>query len=360
MDLVAEVARTISGGGRALVVRNTVERAREAAAALEAVFPGEVTLTHSRFLAKDRAAKDIGLLNRFGPPERATHRPDRHVVVATQVVEQSLDVDFDVLFTDIAPIDLVLQRVGRMHRHERIRPAAVARPRVLLTGVITATREAPTFPAGSEAVYGRWALLRSVAALAGLATLDLPRDIARLVREAYDSEAATPWPNAVDEAWSEWSAKQAAREYRARSFVLPSPDSRGRALNGWLDGSSGADETHQRAAVRDGEFNLEVVVLVRDAAGDLVIPETRQRVDSATVPSYTIAQAMAGCTLRLPVALSRGRMEAALWAVTPPAWAEAPMVCQYPLLVLDEQGHGAVGNRKVHYDRRRGLEEQRA
>jgi CRISPR-associated endonuclease/helicase Cas3 len=53
-------------------------------------------------------------------------------LVATQVVEQSLDVDFDLLVTDLAPVDVLLQRLGRLHRHPRPRPAGFESPRALV------------------------------------------------------------------------------------------------------------------------------------------------------------------------------------------------------------------------------------
>ncbi len=109
-----------------------------------------VTVTHSRFLAADRAAKDAELQERFGP--RGHGRPDRHIVVASQVVEQSLDIDFDLLVTDLAPVDLMLQRMGRLHRHPRKRPKRLTRARCLVTGVDwQATPPRPV--KGSRAVY---------------------------------------------------------------------------------------------------------------------------------------------------------------------------------------------------------------
>ncbi|MEK8106497.1 hypothetical protein NKG94_16995 [Micromonospora sp. M12] len=114
-------------------------------------------------MAVDRAAKDRWLRDTFGPPGSG-NRPHRHVVVASQVAEQSLDIDFDLLVTDLAPIDLVLQRIGRLHRH----PATVARSardtRVLghWCGLST---EPPQPVAGSRRVYQLAMLLRGAAVL---------------------------------------------------------------------------------------------------------------------------------------------------------------------------------------------------
>ncbi len=165
--LVALLRRRLSDGGCAVVIRNTVGRVQQTADRLVAEFGDDhVTVTHSRFLACDRARLDNGLLRRFGPPGPDTERPDLHVVVASQVVEQSLDVDFDLMITDIAPIDLVLQRMGRLHRHVRPRPAAVKQPRCVLTGVEDWTATPVRAVAGSRRVYSEHTLLRAVALLA--------------------------------------------------------------------------------------------------------------------------------------------------------------------------------------------------
>ncbi|MFF7415428.1 CRISPR-associated helicase Cas3' [Streptomyces lydicus] len=85
----------------------------------------DVVLLHSLFLERDRARIQQRLLTALGPhPDeqlRAAHanphRPDRLIVVGTQTLEQSLDIDFDILYSDLAPIDLLLQRRGRLWRH---------------------------------------------------------------------------------------------------------------------------------------------------------------------------------------------------------------------------------------------------
>ncbi|MGC5411567.1 CRISPR-associated helicase/endonuclease Cas3, partial [Streptomyces sp. DT225] len=142
MDVLTErLADELEGGGCALVVRNTVKRVLETAKALRARFgDGNVTVAHSCFVDVDRAAKDADLLTRFGPPGTAQGRPSGpHIVVASQVAEQSLDVDFDLLVTDLCPVDLLLQRMGRLHRHQRgadqqDRPERLRRARCLVTG----------------------------------------------------------------------------------------------------------------------------------------------------------------------------------------------------------------------------------
>lgn len=106
-------------GGCIAWIRNTVSDAQEAATTLRTLGV-EVDLLHARYTRVDRNHKEEALLSHYGKPSPDNpNRPRARVVVATQVIEQSVDVDFDAMLTDIAPIDLLLQRSGRLHRHER-------------------------------------------------------------------------------------------------------------------------------------------------------------------------------------------------------------------------------------------------
>jgi CRISPR-associated endonuclease/helicase Cas3 len=100
-------------------IRNTVADAMNAYERLsKTISPENITLFHARFALRDRLDKETQVLGTFGEDSKQQDRRGR-LMIATQVAEQSLDVDFDVLITDLAPIDRVLQRAGRLQRHVR-------------------------------------------------------------------------------------------------------------------------------------------------------------------------------------------------------------------------------------------------
>jgi len=124
-DAADMAIRAARAGARVLVLRNTVDRARETWAACndkapEAVFDldGIATLHHSRFAVEDRARLDARVEELFGKDSVA----GGVILGGTQTLEQSLDIDADFLVTDLCPMDVLLQRIGRLHRHPRIRP----------------------------------------------------------------------------------------------------------------------------------------------------------------------------------------------------------------------------------------------
>lgn len=213
--LTAALRDALADGGCAVVIRNTVARVQATADRLVEEFGSDnVTVAHSRFLAVDRARLDAELIRRFGPPGATTDRPAQHVVVASQVVEQSLDVDFDLMVTDLAPVDLVLQRLGRLHRHDRERPERLCEPRVLLTGVDDWAAAPVRATPGSRRVYGEYPLLRSAALLTWAKTITIPTDIAPLVQAAYGDGELGP------------SAGKRRCRSRARSSMSRSPTDR--------------------------------------------------------------------------------------------------------------------------------------
>ena len=129
--LIAEQAIAMTEhGGCICVLANTVREAQDIYQELKkrADQETETMLFHARFTMERRNAIEQRCLHLFGR-NAGTARPKRAILVATQVVEQSLDLDFDGMITELAPIDLLLQRAGRVHRHrERQRPQGMEQP----------------------------------------------------------------------------------------------------------------------------------------------------------------------------------------------------------------------------------------
>lgn len=283
--------------GCAAIICNTVGRAQEMHAFLSEQFGEEhVILTHSRFTATHRAEQEELLVSKLGKKAHYSEadgedssRPHRLIVVGTQVIEQSLDLDFDVMITDFAPVDLVLQRMGRLHRHDSRssseRTPAYRKPVCYVRGVETfgSQDKRPRFPDGSKAVYEPKILFSSYAQL--LPHFDgepirIPADISPLVQKSYQKsmsdEIPKSWAGGYMSAEQEYLQNQKNAITRASNYLLrvPTPDDRTMAdcMQHLLkpDDLRFSDEQIGEAKVRDTDASLEVIAIVveRDQPGN--------------------------------------------------------------------------------------------
>ena len=117
---IEEIIVNSASSGRCVCwIRNTVDETMDAYEALKGrIDPSRLILFHARFAMGDRLLIEEKVLKAFGKPSGFKDRKEK-VLIATQVVEQSLDLDFDVMISDLAPMDLIIQRAGRLHRHRR-------------------------------------------------------------------------------------------------------------------------------------------------------------------------------------------------------------------------------------------------
>jgi CRISPR-associated endonuclease/helicase Cas3 len=186
--VVEKVREFVDPGGCVAVICNTVGRAQglyEALRAAQLVPDEDLILFHARFPFSSRKVIEENVLARFD--KAGASRPERAVVVATQVIEQSLDLDFDAMISDLAPVDLLLQRAGRLHRHHRpARPEHLARPTLTLTR--PATQDGAPQWHNDGYVYEPYVLLRSLLTLRGRDAISVPGDVPCLIAEVYDSQ----------------------------------------------------------------------------------------------------------------------------------------------------------------------------
>lgn len=194
-EVLVHLKRTLNAGGAAAWVRNTVDDVLAAAAMAQAAGI-EPIVFHARFAQADRQAIENRVLDLFGPTSKAADRAGK-LVIATQVIEQSLDLDFDQLASDLAPIDLIIQRAGRMRRHARTdRPQDASEALLVLSPDPGANADANWLKRllpGAAAVYAHagvmWRTARELAAWRKLLT---PDDVRDLVEAVYAGTECPP------------------------------------------------------------------------------------------------------------------------------------------------------------------------
>ena len=204
-------------GASVLVICNAVDEAIAAHDALTSARPsGTVHLFHARFAQVDRLAIEDDVLTRFGREAKEESRAG-HVLVATQVVEQSVDLDFDLVISDLAPIDLLIQRAGRLWRHIDLRPQT-ARPTPRPTLMIVSPNPGAVDKADwlgaclgkAAGVYQNAGIMwRSARTIFGKGRIRAPDDLRPMIEAVYGADSE-PVPRPLVAAEQKGAGKEGA------------------------------------------------------------------------------------------------------------------------------------------------------
>lgn len=235
----ARIVDALAHGAAIGVVCNLVDHAQRMARDLRAMSV-EVDLFHSRYRFRDRMYREAWILDTYGP--KRMPGPGR-VLVGTQVIEQSLDLDFDWMVTQLCPVDLLFQRLGRLHRHERARPPGMESPRALV--VIPEEREF----AGHGAIYRQLRVLwRTKRLVDEHQTIEFPEAYRSWIEAVYAEAAAHDDPDWVTTLHEKWTNGDYVSHLKAITVAMSD-------INPWPD-------TDERAAklTREGEPALSVIL----------------------------------------------------------------------------------------------------
>lgn len=208
---IAAAVEKARAGCNVLCIANTVATAQEWFRTLKSeMVSGEfpVGLLHAKFTSRDRERLEEEWMAKLGKPDRegrAPARPHGSILVSTQIVEQSVDIDADWMLSELAPADMLLQRLGRLWRHERPgRPVAepelavvcAAMPPDDLSALPIRTKELePVFGRGVW-VYAPYVLLRTFEELRKCESIAVPDDIRGLLEAVYSDAVPETEPHA--------------------------------------------------------------------------------------------------------------------------------------------------------------------
>jgi len=217
-EIVVTLQALLQEGGCAAVICNTVARTQEVYKALEkANLDGlrqeDLILFHARSPFGWRAETEKAVLARF---DKNGNRPHKAIVVATQVIEQSLDLDFDVMISDLAPIDLLIQRAGRLHRHEdRVRPATLREPQLFIA-IAQKPDDMPDLESDVY-IYEPLILYRSYLALQNKAELVLPKETSPLIELVYGEKQEWAAPISAEMSTALAKAEEVMRKHNEKA-----------------------------------------------------------------------------------------------------------------------------------------------
>ena len=356
-EALSEVVHAARADKAVLYIRNTVDDALVAHAALAArgLAPA---LFHARFALADRLNIETNVVARFGKRSDSAARSGQ-VLVATQVVEQSLDLDFDVLISDLAPIDLLIQRAGRLWRHDR--PERTGRPELLVVAPEAAadTDEqwfARAFPRAKYVYRDHARLWLTVRALEDAGEIESPAGLRRLVESVYGHEADARLPKALQGYFFDAESRAGADRGIATANLLE--------LNKGYVRDGGAWDADIRTPTRlndDPQITLRLACIRDGRVEPYAAPDTGDelwrawRLSEVSAPARRVAGEVV-----LPEHVDAVRQAKAAWTrydgdkilvVLEETVAETTSLCGSA--VAPGPGRGEV---HLRYDRTRGLE----
>ncbi len=187
---IEEALRRAEEGQQVLWIENTIKEAQALYKNLAGRASGigvDCGLLHSRFIKLDRATNETTWVTHFGTDGAKTRAQQGRILVGTQVLEQSLDIDADFLVTRIAPTDMLLQRMGRLWRHAKTcRPQTARRETWILSPDLATATISPENEFGATAkVYAPYVLCRSLDVWQDITQVALPGQIRELIEATY-------------------------------------------------------------------------------------------------------------------------------------------------------------------------------
>jgi len=252
-SLIEQMLQAAEQGAQVVFICNLVDVAQGLAKTLADIGRVPVELFHARYRFGDRQKKEKKVMDYFG--KEGKQRGQGRILVATQVVEQSLDLDFDWMLTQLCPVDLLFQRLGRLHRHSRPRPPGFEQARC--TVLIPDNDDY-----GLHAViYGNTRVLWRTAQLLLKADgkIEFPKAYRTWIEQVYQEK---PWPDepeAMTKSYTKFWEDAEASRMNARRIVQEKP------------GEFTDTDDHVSLLTRDGEMNLNLLPVQETQQGQCLL-----------------------------------------------------------------------------------------
>lgn len=344
-------------GGSVAWLCNTVASARETYGLLSKTFEGtgiEVLLFHARFQAGKRKKIEEQVLERFGRNRQEKFSGDKVVLVATQVVEQSLDLDFDHMLTELAPVDLLLQRMGRVHRHDNQRPKPYLKPRLR---ILVPSEDMESFgPSGY--VYEPYVLLLTWLSIKDRNLISLPHDMDRLIEAVYGERISFTgeWEKRLEKLSRRMEDRKSLDQFKAQKILVKKPGT-GDITEAFLQDlqeDTDLQDSPLVAQTRLGTARVSVVLLHQVKDGVSMDPEGREPISMEPPINPAARRAWEKQMVEASVDLSYHGCFSD-FPEPEKAWLSSPLLKRYRLALLTDSKRTLQEGRVLELDDKQGV-----
>lgn len=359
-ELIHSLHSRVSNGGYLAVVCNTVSRAQNLYSCFKSACSDtgtEVWLLHARFPADIRAELEEKIIKRFGKVNK--ERKGSVVLFSTQIIEQSLDIDFDSMVSELCPVDLLLQRAGRLHRFMDIqRPDNMCDP---LLEVIIPSDAIDKFRGNPAEVYSKNILYRTYLSIRNQSLIRIPDDIDQLIEAVYNVEMSlTENPEEIQALQlleAEYQSKLTVDRKNAEGKVIPEPDCEDPYLEDsrlLLDEDDPIIHQNVMAATRLTAPSVRVVCVMKKDECHYFINKSGTLYDM----SLPLTEEVVENAVKASLSLSGNWIFNAIMndqrTVPPSVWKKSPMLRYHRILVFEE-GKCSLNNITISYDNNLGV-----
>lgn len=361
--------KKLEADGCACVILNTIQHAQMYYKTIKAnISDADVLLYHAQFTMDHRLEKEKLLLKKMGKNSSNTERK-KFILIGTQVLEQSLDYDADILLTEICPMDLLLQRIGRLHRHNRCdsihdysRPKRLQEAECHIILEESSRSDKLQYDEGSKMVYGEYLLMRTLNIIPAYITI--PKDIPQLVQRVYseEDECGMECTTEYNQAKEEFVRKKETKKSNAKTFLLKHPR---KTIRGLLDNENRGNDSSGELSVRDIESSIEVILMKQYSSNKIGFvfenEDKSQKFFSCNALTQDAGIEIARQRIRLPhlfgncallyrtiEELEERQIEVAEWQNNP--WLQGELI-----LLLDNDNSTHLCGYRLYYDFEVGL-----
>ena len=256
-NLLNRIMSAVAAGAQVCLICNLVDVSQHLYEKLKSLFQqhsslseSQLKLFHSRFIFHHRQKKEKFAQDIFGKnPKPENARQQGHLLIATQVVEQSLDLDFDWMITQLCPMDLLFQRLGRLHRHSRVRPHGFEQRQctVLVPDADATDYKLHSVIYGNNRALWRTHQLLKKTVAENDSTITFPNSYRPWINTVYEDKPWANEPEIIQKDFEKFDEDRNAKQYVAKSLTK-------NEMNSLND-----DDGNVSALTRDGEMSLTVV-----------------------------------------------------------------------------------------------------